>query len=123
MTQQHRPLTGMVNAATGIAAPLAVPVAPANPVVIHQIDATNNPTNFLDEVTLVVQNNDAGAQSVSVIVSGGPAIVRTIPANSVSTIFFEQPFFGQAGQPANCTITVQALAGAGMVAWGFFTRN
>lgn len=119
MAQQHRPLTGMVQA-TGIAAPVAVPVGPA--VIIHHIDASS-PTNFLDQVTLLVQNNDAAAQTVRVVVANGPPIDVAVGANSTRTIFVDQPFFGQAGQPTNSTITVQALGGAGMVAWGFFTRN
>ena len=119
MTQQHRPLTGMVGQ-NGIAAPVAVLAGP--PTLIHQLDASS-PTNFLDEVSLFVVNNDVATQNVSVVVANGPALVLSVPANSTRAIFSEQPFFGQPGQAANSQITVQALGGVGMVAYGFFTRN
>jgi hypothetical protein len=119
MSLQKRPLSGMTVVGTQAAVPRAVPVAPALPATIHTLDTT---APYLDQVTLFVHNNDAGAQDVSVIVAGSPAIVVAVPANTTRTVFLDQPFYGVQGQPAQSDITVQAVGGAGMVAWGHFTR-
>lgn len=119
MSLQKRPLSGMTVVGTQAAVPKAVPVAPALPAVIHALDTT---APYLDQVTLFVHNNDVGAQSVSIVVAGAPAVVVSIPANTTLSMLLEQPFYGVQGSPAQSEITVQALGGAGMVAWGYFTR-
>jgi len=119
MSLQKRPLSGMTVPGTNAAVPRTVPVAPAQPFIIHQLDTT---APFLDTVTLFVHNNDAGTQIVSVVVGSAPAINVDIGANDTRAIFLEQPFYGVQGQPTQSEITVQAQGGAGMVAWGHFTR-
>jgi hypothetical protein len=123
MSQQHRPLTGMVLTGSVATPPVVVPTAA--PIVIHQIDASS-PTNFLDEVTLHVANTDTATdQVVRVIVAGGPSIDLEITASTTRAIFVEQPFFGVPGQTSQSQITLQnvtAQPGEDLVAWGFFTR-
>jgi hypothetical protein len=118
MSLQKRPLSGMT-VVSGAAVPIAVPVAPAAPVVIHQLDTT---APYLDQVTLTVVNNDAAVQAVRVVVAGAPAFDVEVPAQGSRTVLFDQPFYGVQGAPAASQITVQALGGAGMVAFGYFTR-
>jgi len=123
MSQQHRPLTGMVLANSVATPPVTVPSATT--VVIHQIDASS-PTNFLDEVTLFVANTDPNTdQTVRIVVAGGPNIDLVVPQGTIRAIFSGQPFFGVPGQASQSQITLQnvtAQPGDPMIAWGFFTR-
>lgn len=119
MSLQKRPLSGMTVTGTNAAVPRAVPVAPAVPFAIHELDTT---APFLDQVSLFVTNNDGGAQTVSVVVGSGPALLLEVQPNETLQIFDAQPFYGVQGQPAQSQITVQALGGVGMTAFGSFTR-
>lgn len=119
MSLQPRPLTGMFNAATQVATPVLIGVAPAAATAIHELDST---LPYLDQVTLFVSNNDAASQDVVVRVAGSPAMTVSIPAKTTRQIFDKQPFYGQQGSSAGSLITLQAQGGAGMLAFGSFTR-
>lgn len=117
MTVQRRPLTGMVVA--GIAAPRAIDNAA--PTTLHTLDqsATQQGGPFVDMVSLSVENTTGGALTVTIIVAGGASVVQSIPANTVSLLFDQQPF--QAASSGSAAITGQG-SGAGLVFWGWFAR-
>lgn len=123
MSLQHRPLTGMqvTPTANGATPPLLVPTAA--PTVIHQVDATQSPTNFLDQVTLFLLNAGAADQSITMVVMGVSMVV-TVPAGEIVRVFADQPFYGVAGNTAASQITVRNTTGQpeNVFAYGFFTR-
>lgn len=120
MSLQHRPLSGMT-LATGATPPLLVPTnAPA---VVHQVDATANPTNFLDQVTLFLLNAGAAAQTISLNVMGVTMAVN-VPAGEIVRVFADQALYGVRGVGGASQITAQNTSAQpeNVFAYGYFTR-
>lgn len=125
MDQQKKCLSGMAN---GL--PVAVPVSPANPLVIHTLPAAAKAGEaFLDQFELFLANNDPvlPARLSLTFVSPSNVVLATqtydIPSGAKEQIIEETPFGGAQSGLGGATIRVQLAAGAGLsaaaTAWGW----
>lgn len=119
MTVQRRPLSGMVNSTTGVAAPLTI--SNVAPTTIHTMDTTADSQGgpFVDQVTVLVQNPTAGNLDVTITIAGGTPIVQTIVAKATAAVVLDNvPFFGNG---TSSLITGQG-SNTGLLFFGWFAR-
>lgn len=113
MSLQRRPLTQCE-------VPLAIA---ANPTIVHLFDtlSADNGGPKIDEVTLYLNNpTNAAINDVQILVGNGTAVVVDVPASSTLQIF-DQVAFRSALTQTDRNIRIGAN-GAGLVAFGWFTR-
>lgn len=120
MTTQKRPLSGMVNASSGLTQPIKLA---ATATTVHTLG--NVPSQqggpFIDDITLLLSNSANAAKKVTLAFNGVDFAVVSLDANSVQAVFVDMPF-ASARDAAASVLTAAAETADVVFAFGWFAR-